>query len=290
MEAKIFERSFVAWGTNLDFIVVSDKEEETINKAINESVEKIAELNLIFNNYDPKSELSLFNKTKKNIEFKTSEHFTKLLNLSIKYNELTNGYFDITIGNISSEFNYEQSDKTLSDLDVRNRIKNCSGINKLKLTNIKNNQIAKSTDCLMLDFGGIAEGYAIDLILKIFKSYKIKNVLVNFGGNISTLSTTKDWFIEVEDLSQQKKILLNNKSISSSTKKSKKIKIGKKDVSHIYNFKEKIFADYEDIVLSVVSKDPIFCDALSTSLIAMPINERNIFIKNKEIEIFISGN
>ena len=290
MEAKIFERSFVAWGTNLNFIVISDKEEGIINRAINESVEKVAELNLIFNNYDPKSELSLFNKTKKNIEFKTSEHFTKLLKLSIKYNELTNGYFDITIGNISSEFNYEQSDKTLSDLDVRNRIKNCSGINKLKLTNIKNNQIAKSTDCLMLDFGGIAEGYAIDLILKIFKSYKIKNVLVNFGGNISTLSTTKDWFIEVEDLSQQKKILLNNKSISSSTKKSKKIKIGKKDISHIYNFKEKIFADYEDITLSVVSKDPIFCDAMSTSLIAMPINERNIFIKNKEIEIFISGN
>ena len=69
-----------------------------------------------------------------------------------------------------------------------------------------------------------------------------------------------------------------------------RIKIGKKDISHIYNFKEKIFADYEDITLSVVSKDPIFCDALSTSLIAMPINERNIFIKNKEIEIFISGN
>ena len=60
MEAKIFERSFVAWGTNLDFIVVSDKEEETINRAINESVEKIAELNLIFNNYDPKSLSSLF--------------------------------------------------------------------------------------------------------------------------------------------------------------------------------------------------------------------------------------
>ena len=142
----------------------------------------------------------------------------------------------------------------------------------------------------MLDFGGIAEGYAIDLILKIFKSYEIKNVLINFGGNISTLSTTKDWFIEIEDLSQRKKILLNNKSISTSTKKSKKIKIGKKDISHIYNVKEKRFAEYEDTTLSVVSKDPIFCDALSTSLIAMPINKRNIFIKNKKIEIFISGN
>jgi thiamine biosynthesis lipoprotein len=142
----------------------------------------------------------------------------------------------------------------------------------------------------MLDFGGIAEGYAIDLILKIFKSYDIKNVLINFGGNISTLSTTKDWFVEIGDLSQRKKILLNNKSISTSTKKSKKIKIGKKDVSHIYNFKEKIFAEYEDITLSVVSKDPIFCDALSTSLIAMPSNKRDIVIKNNKIEIFISGN
>ena len=72
--------------------------------------------------------------------------------------------------------------------------------------------------------------------------------------------------------------------------KSKKINIGKKNTSHIYNFKEKVFVGYKDTTLSVVSKDPIFCDAFSTSLIAMPMVERNAFIKNKKIEIFISGN
>ena len=290
MQAKIFERSFVAWGTNLDFIVVSNKEEEVINRAINDSVKKVSELSSIFNNYDPKSEVSLFNKSKKNIEFKMSEHFAELLNLSIKYNKLSGGYFDITIGNVSSEFNYEQSDKTLSNLDIKKRIKDCSGFDKLVLTKINGNKITKSADCLMLDFGGIAEGYALNLILKIFQSYEIKNVLINFGGNISTLSSTKDWFIEIEDLGQQKKILLNNKSISTSSKKSKKINIGKKNTSHIYNFKEKVFVGYEDTTLSVVSKDPIFCDAFSTSLIAMPMVERNAFIKNKKIEIFISDN
>ena len=51
-----------------------------------------------------------------------------------------------------------------------------------------------------------------------------------------------------------------------------------------------VFLEYEDTTLSVVSKDPIFCDAFSTYLIAMPKVERNAFIKNKKIEIFISGN
>ena len=83
---KEFKRSFLAWGTNLDFVILSELNEQQVNKAILEAQKIVLDKNVIFNNYDKNSEISKFNLLSSNIEREISDDFSKLFEMSIKYN------------------------------------------------------------------------------------------------------------------------------------------------------------------------------------------------------------
>ena len=88
------KRSFIAWGTNLDFIVQSNESTEEIDNIIN-SVQKIPlSMNEILNRNDNNSELFLLNSLEPGIKMKISENLFFLIKQSIYFHEITNGYFD----------------------------------------------------------------------------------------------------------------------------------------------------------------------------------------------------
>ena len=272
------KRSFIAWGTNLDFIVQSNKSSEEIDNIIN-TVQKIPlSMNEILNRNDNNSELFLLNSLEPGIKMKISENLFFLIKQSIYFHEITNGYFDITTASL------------MPDADKGNR--KCMGIDNLIIENL-NQSIIKKKKCTLIDLDGIAEGYVIKLMLEEFERLGVTDVLINFGGNISTLSKNNEWDISIKnpDFSYTINSVFkefNNLSISTSSQYSKLLKYNNKTYSHITDPFEFGLKKKENISISIISDNPIYADAMSTALQAMPIELALEYLeKNSNIRALI---
>ena len=272
------KRSFIAWGTNLDFIVQSNESTEEIDNIIN-TVQKIPLLmNEILNRNDNNSELFLLNSLEPGIKMKISENLFFLIKQSIYFHEITNGYFDITTASL------------MPDADKGNR--KCMGIDNLIIENL-GQSIIKKKKCTLIDLDGIAEGYVIKLMLEEFERLGVTDVLINFGGNISTLSKKNEWDISIKnpDFSYTINSVFkefNNLSISTSSQYSKLLKYNNKTYSHITDPFEFGLKKKENISISIISDNPIYADAMSTALQAMPIELALEYLeKNSNIRALI---
>ena len=272
------KRSFFAWGTNLDFIVQSNESTEEIDNIIN-TVQKIPlSMNEILNRNDNNSELFLLNSLEPGIKMKISENLFFLIKQSIYFHEITNGYFDITTASL------------MPDADKGNR--KCMGIDNLIIENL-NQSIIKKKKCTLIDLDGIAEGYVIKLMLEEFERLGVTDVLINFGGNISTLSKNNEWDISIKnpDFSYTINSVFkefNNLSISTSSQYSKLLKYNNKTYSHITDPFEFGLKKKENISISIISDNPIYADAMSTALQAMPIELALEYLeKNSNIRALI---
>ena len=272
------KRSFIAWGTNLDFIVQSNESTEEIDNIIN-TVQKIPlSMNEILNRNDNNSELFLLNSLEPGIKMKISENLFFLIKQSIYFHEITNGYFDITTASL------------MPDADKGNR--KCMGIDNLIIENL-NQSIIKKKKCTLIDLDGIAEGYVIKLMLEEFERLGVTDVLINFGGNISTLSKNNEWDISIKnpDFSYTINSVFkefNNLSISTSSQYSKLLKYNNQAYSHITDPFEFGLKKKENISISIISDNPIYADAMSTALQAMPIELALEYLeKNSNIRALI---
>lgn len=267
-----FKRSFISWGTNLDFVVNSDFSEHYINSVILEVQSIPRSLELIFDLNNNNSELYRFNKLEANKEMIVSPDLIFLLNESLFYNRTTKGYFDPT----GSPY-IKNKNNDISYLNER-----CRGFSNL-IINSNKSSIIKREDCSKIDLDGIAEGYAISLMLLKFKEKGFKDVLINFGGNVSTLSDRIEWRVSIKDpygeYSVNSTYDLNNLSVSTSSQYSKTIENNNVVFSRIFDPIQRMIKPEKNISFSVIGDNPIYSDAISTGLQAMPLEVALTFLK-----------
>jgi thiamine biosynthesis lipoprotein len=104
------------------------------------------------------------------------------------YSELSQGAFDISIGPIVKLWGIGSDHANLPNEKKL--------IEKLKCVNYKDIKLDKNNHTVYLkesgmaiDLGGIAKGYAADLIASYLKDQGIENALINLGGNIYALGS-----------------------------------------------------------------------------------------------------
>ena len=119
------------------------------------------------------------------------EELFNLLKFSLDMNNLTNGYFDITIGSVIAYYknatnNYFQ--REISDYSFFTLLQNIENVrrlmpneNRLLLRIVDNLFYVKIADNVMLDFGAITKGYATNKAKEILLSYGIKVFSINAG-------------------------------------------------------------------------------------------------------------
>ena len=87
-------------------------DQEQVLAAINK---RLVEINQLMSTYIPDSELSLLNQTKAGEAFSLSPENVYLINEALRVNELSEGYYDITVGplvNLMGFWPYRSSNKT----------------------------------------------------------------------------------------------------------------------------------------------------------------------------------
>ena len=113
-----------------------------------------------------------------------SSETIKLIRLALEYCELSEGAFDITLGEISDLWNFKENEGVLPDTKALAEAVKNSGYNKIR---ISENTVQLSNASVQLDLGGIAKGYIADRLKEYLEDEGIDHALINLGGNILAL-------------------------------------------------------------------------------------------------------
>jgi FAD:protein FMN transferase len=156
-------------------------------------------VNKSINNYDPASEVSHFNKSRRGIRTELPYLFPPILVAQQVY-AFSNGAFDPTVMPLVNAWGFGPGKRLQMDSARVDSLRQLVGLDKIT---IKGDSLVKSQAGVQLDFGGIGQGYGADVITDFLKSKGIANMLVELGGEGNAigknLSTNKAWEIGILD-------------------------------------------------------------------------------------------
>jgi thiamine biosynthesis lipoprotein len=240
---------------------------------------------------------SIISKINSNDEYFVDDLFIDVYNKSKVIYELTDGYFDPTVGLLLEYYGFGPPNNFDFKKYQFSEILGSVGFDKTRLNSdiiIKDNKLTK------LDFNAIAKGYAVDIIASVMDKKNIDNYLIDIGGEIrskgSNINKNEFWKVAINnpDLNSEDKyyriLNLNNLSIATSGNyRNYKIdSITKKKYVHVINPINGKSKQGKILSVSVLSKSCFQADAYATAMMLGDM-EYAIDLTNRveEIESFI---
>ncbi len=105
----------------------------------------------------------------------------ELISLGLNYSESSGGIFDITVGKLSSLWDFHAENPTLPSED---KIKEAISTIDYTCVSVDGNIVTLNSDQAMIDLGGIAKGYIADKLKEYLINEGIHEGLINLGGNV----------------------------------------------------------------------------------------------------------
>lgn len=240
--------------------------------------------------YKENSDVDKINKNAGKEFVQVSKDTFEIIKKSKFYSQITNGLFDITIGPLVKEWGINTLNPKVVDDNKKEEL--------LALVNYKDILLDETNLSIMLanknqqiDLGGIAKGYIADKIIELYKKNNVTCAIINIGGNIKILGKKdKDslWNVGVfEPKKHSKNIILSmsleNLSIVTSGAYERAFMYNNKLYHHILNTYngEPAKTDFKSI--TIISKESIEGDALSTPLFIMGKYKACDFIKKNNL-------
>lgn len=212
-----------------------------------------------------------------------------LISESIRFSELSEGYFDITILPIKELWDFKAENpkvpspesiaKELKKVDYRNikigekaALKNDS---KTEGTNISLQNGA------MIDLGGIAKGYIADELARLFKEKGVTKGIINLGGNILMIGEKEPgtpWRVGIQDPGGAQNnfvgsVEIRNQSVVTSGVYERFFEQEGKVYHHLLNPFEGRPSDNDLVSVSILSDKSSDGDALSTACFVLGLEK-----------------
>lgn len=159
----------------------------------------------------PESEVSFVNAYASKRSLRVEKGLFDLLGAAMEYGAMTGGAFDITVGSLP--------DRRTGVRPALSRV----GSPRLRL-NAERQSVRFVKPGVRIDMGGIAKGYAVDLIVDLFRRRGLTSAFINFGSSslygLGTPPGRRFWQVPLVNPVNQGEILavvrLVNQSLSSS--------------------------------------------------------------------------
>tara|TARA_B100002019_G_scaffold55464_2_gene47644 strand:- start:1658 stop:2635 length:978 start_codon:yes stop_codon:yes gene_type:complete len=264
-EDKYLQKKGNIFGTTFS-ITVKNIEDEKFEIIFKEVMSILNNIDNTASNYKVNSEVSKFNRLDVNRIHKMSEDFSRLIFLSDKVYSLTDGYFDVTINNVFSNYKFYGDKNKITP--VNNTFQDLS-------FDFKKNIIFKKNKKLTISLSGIAKGYAVDKLSEYLKQEGLESFLINIGGDLSAYGNTP-WLIEIENPvipHKYESVNIKNMSIASSGTYKNIVKGENKNYSHIIDPKSNVPIIDGSKLVSVIEENCAEADAIATGLLAMNIKD-----------------
>ena len=262
-------------GTHINITLYDSRDKDIMEKVFNriEEIENMMSINI------EDSDINNVNNNagKKGVIVHDDVYY--VLTKAKNYAELTNGSFEPTIGPLVKLWGIgtdkakvpleEEIAKAIDKVDY----------NKLELRD--NNEVYLKEEDMIIDLGAIAKGYAADEVRKVLLDNGVNSAIIDLGGNVYVLGNKIDgeeWRVGIQnpfDIRGNHVGIIKGKDISIVTSGDYERYFEEKGVKyhHIIDSKSGYPTNNEVSGISVVSKNSIDGDALSTAFFVLGVEE-----------------
>lgn len=211
-----------------------------------------------------------------------------IIEKSLYFSEKTNGYFDPTIDPILHKWNYFKNPVLPAETEIESLL---PFVNFQKVK-IKGDTLIIPED-FSLNIGGSAKGYALNRAKKILQKYGIQSALIEVGGDILLLGKKKgrkNWIIGIRNPREENGIIgtleVCDCFVFTSGDYERYFELEGKRYHHIVN----PFTGYpskEIASATVIVKDGIEGDCITTAIVAMEKDKAVDFISDNKISVIL---
>jgi thiamine biosynthesis lipoprotein len=229
---------------------------------------RIAELEDIFSDYRPGSELMRLCAAAGGPPRRVSRELFEVLEFAQRLSRLSGGAFDVTCGpavRLWREARRSQSFPALGDLRRARALVDWRALELFPETR----SVRLRKEGMLLDLGGIAKGYACDEAIRVLRRCGIRSALIEMGGDIVASGPPPGqpgWRIELPNAPDAERVLiLVNGAVSSSGDTEQFVELDGKRYSHIVDPRSAL-ALTSRIAVTVQAPRGMLSDALSTAV------------------------
>ena len=254
---------------------------------------RVEDLNAIFSDYNPASELNRLSHPPHGQSVKVSRELFDILQLAQTLAHETDGAFDITAGPMIRLWRTARKQQKLPSpialADVKNRV----GFKKIKL-NSHNRTVTLLAANMQLDLGGIAKGFVVDEAMKTLKANCIRRAFVAASGDILTSGPPigqEGWRVLVRNVDQfgnlyPRTVHLRHQALSTSGDTEQFVEINGRRYSHIVDPRTGYGLAHR-MQVTVVSKASAKSDSHATAISVLGHKAGLTFAKRKELQTLI---
>lgn len=162
------------------------------NEAIEAAFSRLDEIEQIASSTIESSDISKINQEAGKDYVKVHPEIIKMIKTAVKYSELSNGVFDITVGPLINLWGIGTDNERIpTDAEIKAKLP-LVGYKDISI-NEEESSIKLLKEGMAIDLGGIAKGFAADEVIKVFKEYDINGGIISLGGSsIYTLGKKPD--------------------------------------------------------------------------------------------------
>jgi FAD:protein FMN transferase len=263
---------------------LSEKQICTIEGVI---LETFSEINQIYNNWNPESEISKLNQAPAYEKICLSEKLAAFLQFTDQIVAQTEGRFDPTVEPLQQLWKSSLKEGSCPPKDALIEIQEAVGWAKIHL---ENGFFWKEHPLTAIDLGGIAKGYAVDLLTERLLAHGYTSIYVEWGGEIRTAGYHPDqrpWKIAIEGVLTP--LVLTDLAIATSGSYIQNWQVNGISYTHIIDPKTQ--EPIQNALISSASVIAPTCreaDAIATALMLFPSKEAaKTWAKARGYQVFI---
>ena len=219
--------------------------------------------------------------------------FIDNFNYAMKAAELSDGYFDPTIGPLVQAWGFHFKEGMEMTPEIVDSLKQLVDYRKVK---IENNKVVKENPDMTLDFNAVAQGYTTDMISDFLLSKNVNNFLVDVGGEILARGCKPNgelWKVGIEKPAENKDserivqeiVELKDRSIVTSGNYRKYVERGGKRYSHSLNPKTGYPAENKLLSATIICDNTAWADCLASICMVVGLEKAREIIESSEDNI-----
>jgi FAD:protein FMN transferase len=290
----MIKENFRAMGTEISVEIVLN--EKLSEKAAEDAIGKVKIIfqknEKIFSRFRADSELNMLNNNLGK-EAGISKEMFEVLELCLKFNQISTGYFDPRVISNLERIGY---DRDFKSNDLNRRGEEAINFEKIEgdLTDdiLLNFEKKSVTLAKRIDTTGIAKGYTVDEATECLMWAGFENFIIDAGGDMFARGKNIEggsWRIGIEGLADEKLMLkLEKEGIATSGIDRKRWQIGEKKFHHLINPKDPENFSFDIKTVTVIADKTVEADGRAKVLVLMGKAEGlNFANKNKTKALFL---
>ncbi len=212
----------------------------------------------------------------------------QLIETGLNYSNISKGAFDITIGSVSPLWDFTAETPQIPSYESINNALSFVDYSTIKITALDNgNYIISKPEETKIDLGAIAKGFIADKIKVFLLDNNIHHAIINLGGNVLCVGSRDDntsFHVGIRKPFDESELLftlnINDLSVVSSGNYERYFYENGELYHHILNPKTGYPYQNELTNVTVISKDSLQGDCLSTTCFALGLEEGLKLIEN----------